>query len=313
MRRLWHSLVLTAVVGALGAFARAAEEPYVVFLGTGAADIETPKRCGCETCTYIREHGGRNARRFSSLFVAPDIVIDYSTTGRDGLAAAGIMPAAVNHLVLTHSHGDHFNETEIVALAEARAKEKAGPLEMWGDPTVVEKMRAHIKTLDREVPITVHEVRPYQEVAIGDWKAKALPANHDPNEDCLLWVLRRGERAFFYATDTGWFPVGTFNALRAERLDLAIVEGTFGPLDGPEYLTGHLNFAFDRLIRRFVFEQKVMKPGATFALTHLSLHAVPPYDRIHETMAKEGILIPYDGLRLTVAAQADRAGEAANE
>jgi phosphoribosyl 1,2-cyclic phosphate phosphodiesterase len=155
----------------------------------------------------------------------------------------------------------------------------------------------------------VHEVRSYQEVAIGDWEARALPANHDPNEECLLWVLRRGDRSLFYATDTGWFPVGTFNALRAERLDLAIVEGTFGPLDGPEYLTGHLNFDFDRLIRRFLVEQKVLKPGGAFALTHLSLHAVPPYDRIHGPMAEEGILIPHDGLRLPVAAKSDRARE----
>ena len=302
MRSL-RCLVVLALVLSAAAFARGAEEPYAIFLGTGAADIETPKRCGCETCTYIREHGGLNARRFSSLFVAPDIVIDYSTTGRDGLTMAGLSPATVNHLVLTHSHGDHFNEAEIVALAEARAKEKEGPLHIWGDPTVAEKMRAHIKGLDREVPITIHEVRPYQQVTIGDWTAKALPANHDANEECLLWVLRRGDRALFYATDTGWFPVGTFGALRSERLDVAIVEGTFGPLDGPELLTGHLNFDFARRIRRFLVEQKVLKPGGTFALTHLSLHAVPPYDRIHEQMAEEGILIPHDGMRVSISAE----------
>ena len=308
MKPLRCLIVLALVVVIACAIAVAAEEPYVIFLGTGAADIDSPKHCGCDTCKYIREHGGPNERRFSSLFVAPDIVIDYSTTGLDGLTSAGLSPAIVNHVVMTHSHGDHFQESHIVALAEARAKEKPGTLEVWGNPTVAEKMRAHIKALGREVPITVHEVKSYQEVTIGEWTAKALPANHDPSEECLLWLLRRGDRALFYATDTTWFPVGTFRAVQAVPLDIAVVEGTFGPLDAPEYLMGHMNFDFARRVRQFLVDKKALKPGGTFALTHLSLHAVPPYDRIAPQMAAEGIIIPHDGLKVEVGA---KTGEAA--
>ena len=86
--------------------------PYVVFLGTGAADIQRPQKDTCPNCTYVREHGGRNARRYSSLFVSPGVLIDYSTTGREGLQAAGIAPAAVDYLLITHSHGDHFNPAD---------------------------------------------------------------------------------------------------------------------------------------------------------------------------------------------------------
>lgn len=103
-------------------------EPYVVFLGTGAADIQRPQKGDCPTCTYVREHGGRNARRYASLFVSPGVLIDYSVTGREGLDAAGIAPSAIGELLITHSHSDHFNPAAIVALA----REKAEPLALTG-------------------------------------------------------------------------------------------------------------------------------------------------------------------------------------
>jgi hypothetical protein len=49
-----------------------------------------------------------------------------------------------------------------------------------------------------------------------------------PHEDALLYVLRGKQKSLLYATDTGWLPVGTFAALSAEKLGLAIVEGAFG-------------------------------------------------------------------------------------
>ena len=39
---------------------------------------------------------------------------------------------------------------------------------------------------------------------------------------------------------------------------------------------------------------------APYAVTHLSLHWVPPYDLIVEPLAKEGIVVSYDGLKLPI-------------
>lgn len=270
--------------------------PYVVFLGTGAADIQRPQKDTCPNCTYVREHGGRNTRRYSSLFVSPGVLIDYSTTGREGLQAAGIAPAAVDYLLITHSHGDHFNPAAVVALA----REKGKPLTLVGNAKTVARMQEHLEALPAaERPaIALRAVRPFQEFTVGAWRGKALAANHIPDEDALLYVLRGKQKSLLYATDTGWFPVGTFAALRAESLDLAIVEGTFGEEVQPNLLTGHLNFPFVRLIRQFLVESKRLKPGGRFMVTHLSLHFCQPYDLLAPKLAAEGIVVPYDGLRV---------------
>lgn len=271
-------------------------EPYVVFLGTGAADIERPQKDTCPTCTYVREHGGRNARRYASLFVSPGVLIDYSVTGREGLQSAGIAPSAIEYLLITHSHGDHFNPAAIVALAG----EKDKPLELVGNATTVARMHEHLTTMPaaQRPAITLRTVKPFEEFAVGPWRAKALAANHMPDEEALLYVLRGKQKSLLYATDTGWFPVGTFAALHKENLDLAIVEGTFGEQMQPHLLTGHLNFPFVRLIRQFLVESKRLKPDGRFVVTHLSLHFCQPYDLLAPKLAAEGIIVPYGGLRV---------------
>ncbi|HPA17579.1 MAG TPA: MBL fold metallo-hydrolase [Verrucomicrobiae bacterium] len=267
---------------------------HVVFLGTGAADINRPKTDGCANCTHIREHGGKNARRYSSLFVAPDIVIDFTTTGLESLKASGVAPSAVAHVLITHSHGDHFDPASISALA----KEKGGRITLHGNARVVAAMRKHLDALEDKPDVMVHELKPFQGCDVDEWRCIPLPASHAPGEDALLYVLRRKDRALLYATDTSWLPAATFNALKSEHLDLAIVEATFGEIDKPELLTAHMNLPFVRLVRRFLFEQKVMKAGGRFSVTHTSLHWCEPHDILAPKLANEGMILPHDGMRL---------------
>ena len=44
--------------------------------------------------------------------------------------------------------------------------------------------------------------------------------------------------------------------------------------------------------------QGAMKPSGRFALTHLSLHWCKPHDKLAPELAKEGIIVPYDGIRM---------------
>ena len=297
------TLLKIIVVTALGLFAAgisAAEKPYVVFLGTGTADIHVPDGCHCPNCTYIREHGQRNRRRYSSLYVDPGLVIDFTTTGMAGLKAARIAPAEVKCLLITHSHGDHFDAPAIVQLAEERAKKTPGPLPVFGNATVTAALKKHLASLKRSVPLAPAEVTAYRDFAAGGWTCTPMLANHDPSQQCLFYVLTKGELGVLYVTDTTWFPVKTFYAIARKKLDLAIVEGTFGPQTDPSYLIGHMTFAFDRLVRKWLMDSKTLKPGGTFAVTHLSLHWVPPYDLVVEPLGREGIVVSYDGLKLPI-------------
>lgn len=274
---------------------------HVVFLGTGAADISTPESCNCENCRYIRENGGSNWRRFSSLFVSPDIVIDYSSTGHKSLSECGISPASINHLLITHSHADHCDPASILELAEERAKSIEGSLHIYGNASSISKIRDFLtESKNTNQSISLVEIAPYQNFAAGDWTVKPLPANHDSSEDCLLYLLKTEDKALFYGTDTTWFPSGTFGALANEKLDLAIVECTFCQLDDAYYLTGHMNLTFNKLIREYFTSRNILKPEGKFYLTHLSLHWCDPHDKVSDKTAKHGLLVPHDGQRIDI-------------
>ena len=291
---LWTVLFTLMIHVVPAAAAGSNVPPYVIFLGTGAADITRPKTDSCTNCTYIREHGGKNERRFSSLFVSPNVVIDFTTTGLDALQAAGITPADVDHVLITHSHGDHLDPAAIVLLA----KQKNGRIALHGNARVIAAMQKHFDTLDEKPDVTLNELKPFQGFSAGKLRCIPLLANHAPGEESLIYVLREKDRSLLYATDTAWLPAATFHALKSEKLDLAIVECTFGDLEKPELLAVHMNLPFVRLVKRYLFEQKIMKPKAPFFVTHLSLHWCEPYDKLAPRLASEGIIVGYDGLRI---------------
>lgn len=272
----------------------AATATHVVFLGTGAADIQRPEKDGCTNCTHIREHGGKNQRRYSSLFVAPDIVIDFSSTGLESLKACGISPSAVAHVVITHSHGDHFDPASIAAIATA----KGGPISLHGNARVMAAMQKHLEGLEQKPELALHELKPFEGANIGQWRCMPLAASHAPGEDALIYVMRHRGFAFLYATDTSWLPAATFHALRSEKLDAAIVEATFGEVDNPDLLTAHMNLPFARLVKRHLTSQKILKPGGRFLVTHMSLHWCEPHDMLAPKLEAEGITLPYDGMQL---------------
>lgn len=49
-----------------------------------------------------------------------------------------------------------------------------------------------------------------QEFCMGDYKIMLLPANHDKREDCMIYVIRDGEKTILYGHDSGMFEADTW-------------------------------------------------------------------------------------------------------
>lgn len=166
----------------------------ITFLGTGADDWDWnafPPGTRGSTCTLV---GG-------------SCLVDAGPGVLRGLAAAGVAPARVSDLLVTHSHGDHFHRASIGELARAGRRR----LGIWGSPQALAKLDPG--------PIDLHPVLPGSVFRVRGFSVAALPANHvvarTPDEPPLHYAFSGRGARLLYALDGAWFLAKARLALKA--------------------------------------------------------------------------------------------------
>ena len=80
--------------------------------GTGASEAFPSLFCTCKYCTEARELGGKNLRRRTSSCIDEKILIDFSADTYALSTQAHVDLSKIHHLIVTHSHADHFFPTD---------------------------------------------------------------------------------------------------------------------------------------------------------------------------------------------------------
>ena len=78
------------------------------FFGTGASEGVPAVFCECEYCKKIRTLGGKNIRLRTSVQLDDHILIDFSSDGYAQSLFRGMDTTKITHVLITHSHEDHF-------------------------------------------------------------------------------------------------------------------------------------------------------------------------------------------------------------
>ena len=93
-----------------------------VFLGTGAAEMYPNPFCGCEVCERARRN--RETRLRAAFLLDETMMVDF---GPDVAAASqhyGVPLNDVKHVLVTHTHEDHFNMATFSILTMTDMKKK---------------------------------------------------------------------------------------------------------------------------------------------------------------------------------------------
>ncbi|WP_313732041.1 MBL fold metallo-hydrolase [Cohnella nanjingensis] len=266
------------------------------FLGTAAAEGFPGLFCRCAHCAEARSRGGRDIRTRSSALIDETLKIDLPPDTLLHMLRDGLDLGKVTDLFVTHTHSDHLRAEELEMRLPGYAHGVEHPLRVYGHDGVVRKCREAIGRPGDD-RVAIRRIVPFETIDTGEARVTALPANHDPEETCLLFHIEKDGKTLFYGHDTGLLPEETWTWLSARRLDLVILDCTNGNLP---FTGGHLNIEAVLGIRNRMRDGGMLEEGARMVATHFSHNIGLLHADLTAIFDPEDIIVAYDGMVLQV-------------
>jgi ribonuclease BN (tRNA processing enzyme) len=255
----------------------------LLFVGTGAADW--PMEYSGDLSAAARGE----VRGCASLLVDGRVLVDCGPTVPAALRMLGVPLAQIEDVLVTHSHGDHFDVSALAGIATARGG--APPLRVWADAGAAARCP---QTADLEVrPLAAHA-----QVQGGGIAVTALPANHEvaAAEQALHFLLDQDGARCLYATDGAWLLRETWAALRERPLAALIWDGTIGETAGDWRIYEHNSVDMVRVMLQTLRQYGVVGEHTQVLLTHLARTLCAPHDQMAARLAAEGLVPAHDGM-----------------
>jgi len=263
------------------------------FLGTAAAEGWPGLFCQCDACQRARQAGGRNIRTRSSCLVDKELLVDFPPDTYMHVLHNRLDLGSIRHLIVTHSHQDHFYPEDLdmrkPPFAHLQEKEL---LHIYGNDKVGEKLRQRVDMETMSGYIEFHEISPFQSFRAGKAVVTPMTARHDPNEKCLIYLIEMEGKHVLYGHDTGYFPEETWEFLKGKYLDGVILDCTSGPMKEGNY---HMGFPDNRRVKERLLEEGTAGKDTLFIITHFSHNGELLYDELVAMAAPYGFKVTFDG------------------
>lgn len=234
-------------------------------------------------CGDAFSSGGRLHTCFHLEGGKEPMLVDCGATSLAGLKRAGIDPASIGSVAVSHLHGDHFGGLAWMII-EGRLAERAKPLVIGGPPTTSERLERASEALypgsgDAETPFEVRHVE-FSDGArceVGPAIVTPFEVIHQSGAPSYALRVEYGDKVIAYSGDTEW----TDNLLAAsDGADLFICECNFFDQRGP----GHLDY-------RTLSEKRPGLGCRRLILTHMGDDVLARLDELEVETAADGAQI----------------------
>jgi phosphoribosyl 1,2-cyclic phosphate phosphodiesterase len=284
----------------------------LLFLGTGAAEAIPAMFCRCDYCRRARESGGKDLRTRSSFRIDARHQIDMSPDCYQQSIANGVDFFELEHLLVTHSHDDHFAFMQILS-RDCAVPQFRRPLYIYLHKTAARwatelalKYAGSSQALDfllseyRLVPLSY-----FQSFRAGDLEVETLKSNHrgyGEDEWGLNYLIRLADgRSLLYATDTGWYGDETWEFLSGKRADIVVLEATYGGrLDRGERPEDHLDARSSMAMLERMASTGFIGDSTRVFITHINHKHGLLHDELQREFDRGTVhaTVAYDGLRI---------------
>ncbi|HMQ33510.1 MAG TPA: MBL fold metallo-hydrolase [Chloroflexaceae bacterium] len=278
----------------------------LTFLGTAAANAYPEAFCGCANCKQARALGGPSLRKRSAALVNDDLLIDLGPDIHTAAALHGRPLSNVRFCLQTHAHADHLDPSHLLSRSPAYGVVGAPQLQLYGSPATLGRLAEALardmvpgslfdSAAQEQLNVELHPAAPLAPFTVGPYTVLAIPANHDPSVEPLLYIIQSAGRCIFYGTDTAALPESTWQAFHVHRLrfDVVVLDHTYGPgHPGDDHLSSRDVAAYAARLR----SEGLLAEGGRVLATHIAHDANPPHPELAAYAAAHGYEIAYDGL-----------------
>lgn len=278
----------------------------LTILGTGA--IEYPLAfCNCENCKLARIHKGKSIRKRAAMLINDDLIIDLGPDIQTAMAMYDKDMGQVEYLLQTHIHTDHYDEGLLTTRIPYMVTKNHKKLNIYAYPTCLEIMSKRVSQYEnadlitdegqKKLNVKGNIINAGETVEFGNYRVKAIESTHDIKHGSLLYVISLNNKNVFYATDTPALTEKALEQLSEFKLDVVIMDHTFGNVD---YSYSHLN---EKLFIEQINKMKglgIVHDKTQIYATHISHDGMSYHEAIEEKAVKNGYHIAYDGMEVEV-------------
>ncbi|HIX71218.1 MBL fold metallo-hydrolase [Enterococcus diestrammenae] len=267
------------------------------YFGTAAAEGVPALYCECELCQTARRKGGKDIRTRSQSLVDEQLLIDFPGDTYAHYLQYGFDLSNIGHLLVTHSHSDHFYAEDLVLRLSGYVPKVSQTLNVYGNQRVYDFMKRvfDLEGYWEEERVKFHLMTPFQTVAIMDYQVTPLAADHDQRETCLLYGISDGKKQMLYAHDTGEFPEETWSFLEETRpyYDFVSIDCNHQADDSPR---NHQGFPNNLKTRERLLALGIVDHKTQFVCNHFSHNSKLTHQEMLDLVSPYGFDVAYDGL-----------------
>ena len=224
-----------------------------------------------------------NGGRFQTCILVDGVgyrfLIDCGATSLVALKRAGIDPASIDAVLLTHFHGDHCGGVPYLIL-DGQFTKRERPLIVAGPPGVSQQMTAVFETAlptssrtDQRFDVTYVELG-QNATRIGPVEVVALPVAHLPETAPHGLRVRVDDRIVAYTGDTAWCDA---LPMLADAADVLIAEAYSFEKRIPQHLSHATLLAHREELR-----------AKRIVLTHAGAETLARHDELAWPLADDG-------------------------
>ena len=265
----------------------AQEAPYLQFLGTKA---------GTEYLEYAPSEA-RSIFGYAMLYVPPNAVVDFAQDAREKMRHWGVTEESIDKILITHAHPDHLHVPTLMAFARERWHAVKRATHVYASETAYRSITKETVESDADAFLTVTRIAAGDRIELAEnVSALVIPSTHWTARTPVHFLFQFHGKEILYAVDAALGKDDYFAHFAGHQLDVVIIDCTYLEREVDPTGSGHMNYA---MVCGEM--EKLRGCGATTAETPCYItHLVPvSHESAAAAAAKHGLLVAYDGLRLT--------------